>query len=163
MNGVAFSPDGKLLASADNNGTVRLWNPATGQPVSPPLPADTGPNAGEMNGVAFSPDGKLLASADADGTVRLWNPATGQPVGPPISADTGPNIGGVIGVTFSPDGELLASADFDGAMKLWDLSLFANPYARSAPTSALPHGKTGISTLARRAAPQDLRLNSGTC
>ena len=40
MNGVAFSPDGKLLASADDDGTVRLWNPATGQPVGTPLPAD---------------------------------------------------------------------------------------------------------------------------
>ena len=63
---MAFSPDGKLLASADVNGTVRLWNPATGQAVGAALPADTGP-AGGVLGVAFSPDGKLLASADADG------------------------------------------------------------------------------------------------
>ena len=92
MNGVAFSPDGKLLATADGDGTVRLWNPATGQPVGLPLPADTGPGGG-VDGVAFSPDGKLLASADADGTVRLWNPATGKPVGVPLPADTGPGGG----------------------------------------------------------------------
>ena len=69
---MVFSPDGKLLASADADGTVRLWNPATRQPIGIPLPAVTG-NNGDVQRVAFSPDGKLLASADADGTMRLWD------------------------------------------------------------------------------------------
>ena len=71
MNGVAFRPDGKLLASAYSDGYVRLWNPVAGRPVGAPLPAGTGPG-GSVAGVAFSLDGKLLASADADGTVRTW-------------------------------------------------------------------------------------------
>jgi uncharacterized protein with WD repeat len=109
-NGVVFSSNGKLLASAYADGTVRLWNPVTGQPVGSPLQAGSAVNA-----VAFSPDGKLLASADADGAVRLWNPVTGQPVGSPLQAGSAVN-----GVAFSPDGKLLASADADGAVRLWN-------------------------------------------
>ena len=77
MNGVAFSPDGKLVASADSDGTVQLWNPVTGQPVGAPLLARS-----SVIGVAISPDGKLVASAGADGTVRVWSTLTSQPASP---------------------------------------------------------------------------------
>ena len=123
VSAVAFSPDGMLLASAAGNlldraagggdGTVRLWNPATGLPVGAPIQTGFG-----LSGVAFSRDGKLLASAGGDGAVRLWDPATGRPVGAAIKTGSGPN--GLSGVAFSPDGKLLASSGGDGTVRLWD-------------------------------------------
>jgi WD40 repeat protein len=110
VNAVAFSPDGSLLAVGYGDGTVQLWNPATGQPDQPPLPAGSG-----VNGVAFSPDGSLLATADANGAIGLWDPATGQATRSPLQVGSGVN-----GVAFSPDGTLLASADANGTVKLFD-------------------------------------------
>ena len=76
-NSVAFSPDGKLLAAAYSDGTVWLWNRATGEaraltpPVSSPVTA---------NSLAFSPDGKLLAGAYGNGTIGF---GTRRPARPP--------------------------------------------------------------------------------
>ncbi len=112
VTGVAFSPNGTLLATAADDGTVRLWNPATGQAIGPSLAASPG---GSLNGVAFSPNGTLLATAGADGTVRLWNPATGQAIGPSLAAGPG---GSLNGVAFSPNGKFLATAGADGTVRL---------------------------------------------
>jgi WD40 repeat protein len=112
VTGVAFSPEGKILASASEDTTVRLWNPATGGSIGQPL---TGHSA-RVNAVAFSRDSKILASASEDTTVRLWNPVTGKPVGQPLTG----HRGGVTSVAFSPDGKLLASASEDTTVRLWN-------------------------------------------
>ncbi|MDZ8090213.1 MAG: WD40 repeat domain-containing protein, partial [Nostoc sp. DedQUE12b] len=66
--GVAFSPDGKTIASASGDKTVKLWNAATGKEI-----ITLNGHSDYVFSVAFSPDGKTIASASADNTVKLWN------------------------------------------------------------------------------------------
>ena len=113
--GVAFSPDGRLLAGGSDDETVRLWDPATAKHRR----TLTG-HTNWVRGVAFSPDGRLLASGSDDETVRLWDPATGEH----RRTLTG-HTNWVRGVAFSPDGQLLASCSNDMTVRLWDLTAAA--------------------------------------
>jgi WD40 repeat protein len=110
VRSVCFSPDGKLLASAGEDETVKLWDAQTGKEVRT-LPGHKGP----VRCVCFSPDGQHLASASWDETVKIWDAQTGKEVrtlqGHTLAVNS---------VCFSPDGKLLASGSNDCTLKVWE-------------------------------------------
>lgn len=110
VNGVAFSPDGRLLASASSDCTIRFWDAATGL-VKQVLQEDD-----RINAIAFSPNGKLLASASNDRAIRLWD-TTGR-----VQRVVQGHTKRVNAVTFTPDSKALASASDDCTVRLWDTS-----------------------------------------
>lgn len=108
---VAYSPDGRLLASASDDCTIILWRVADGT-VWRTLRGHTG----IAYSVAFSPDGRTLASGGGEGVVRLWDVASGQRDGEPLRG----HHNEVSAVAFSPDGTSIASAGYDRVVRLWD-------------------------------------------
>ncbi|WP_206061471.1 WD40 repeat domain-containing protein [Nonomuraea basaltis] len=109
---VAFSPDGQVMATVADKGTVRMWDAAAHEPLGPPLTGHTD----MVNGAAFSPDGSMLVTASTDQTLRLWDVAGRRGVGEPLTGHTGV----VTGVAFSPDGRLVVSGSADGTLRVWD-------------------------------------------
>jgi WD40 repeat protein len=109
---VAFSPDGKTLASGSVDNTIKIWEVSSGQELK-----TLKGHLDTVFSVAFSPNGMTLASGSFDRTIKLWDAATGQEM---------KTLKGhshfVLSVAFSPDGKTLASGSHDDAIKIWDVS-----------------------------------------
>jgi WD40 repeat protein len=130
VNGVAVSPDGKLAASACDDGVVRLWSLETGQSAGA-LPAQPGP----VNVLAFDPQGAFLYTGCADGVVRRWGlPAREKANAPAEFVHIPPDAiydawgrRGVSSISISRDGARMATGGYDGWIRVWNTQDPAQP------------------------------------
>ena len=110
VQAVAFTPDGKMIGSAGEDGALKLWNAATGAEL-----LTIAAHATRVTAMRFSADGTRIATSSDDRTVKLWNRATGE-----LISTFRANGGICFHLTFSEDGRQLVSSHNDGIIKLWD-------------------------------------------
>ena len=108
---LAFSPTGKVLALANSDQTIQMWDTTTWQPVGRPISSSNQ----RTHVLVFSPDGKILATGGADNMVHLWEVATGLEIGAPLTAASVVDC-----LSFSPDGKWLAAAGADDRLEMWN-------------------------------------------
>jgi len=112
VSALAYRPDGRLLATAGDDGAIRLWDAAADDLIQALI---AGGHA--LASLSWSPDGRFLAAGTTGGKIQLWEPQTGL-----LLRTLGGHIGQVDSVAFSPLGRILASGGADGAIRLWDVS-----------------------------------------
>ncbi|WP_344613107.1 Hsp70 family protein [Dactylosporangium salmoneum] len=147
VESVAFSPDGKTMATAGDDNTVMVWNVA--DPAAPVRIATLTEHKDTVAAVAFSRDGKNMATASFDGTVMVWN--MGNPAAPAHIATLTDHVHWVYSVAFSSDGKTMATAGGDFSVMVWKMTNPAAPariatltdYSDAALSVAFsPDGKT---------------------
>ncbi|MFH8350545.1 hypothetical protein [Streptomyces sp. NPDC018045] len=112
VDGVAFSPDGRTLATASYDHSVKIWDTRSHR-----LIATLTGHTDSVNDLAFSPDGRVLATAGNDRSIKLWDTRTYR-----TTATLTGHTNMVEGVAFSPDGRTLASASSDRTTRLWNVT-----------------------------------------
>jgi len=112
IRGLAFSPNGQILASGSNDHTIKLWNVSNGTYIRTLVGHSSGVDA-----VSFSQDGQYIASGSTDYTSKIWNVSSGSLITTLVGHSVWVNS-----VAFSPDGEMLVSGSYDDTAKLWDIA-----------------------------------------
>ena len=134
ISGVAFSPNGKMIASRHNErgeGSIRLWDADTGN-----LLRTLSGHTRRVNGMAFSPNGNIIVSGGYDKTVRLWDVDTGK-----LLRTLSGHTGTVFGMAFSPNGNIIVSGggSHDCTLRLWNVNTGQLLRTLEVPTHCKPH------------------------
>src|SRR5207247_1656640 len=114
---VAFSPDGRFVATGSWDTTARVWDAFTGAPVTPPMRHDR-----LVYDVSFSADGRCLLAASGNLHARLWDAATGNPLTLPLKQDDQ-----VVRARFSPDEREIVTAASDGTVRVFEVAKAEEP------------------------------------
>ena len=154
VQSVAWSPQGDRVVSGGDDGTVRLWDVATAQPLAT-FEGHTANRHGQkgVRAVAWSPQGDRVVSGGQDGTVRLWDVANAQPL-----ATFSGHKDTVLAVAWSPQGDRVVSGGSGGTVRLWDVAT-AQQLSTFEGHTANQFGNTAV--LAVAWSPQGDRILSG--